>query len=103
MMKVILICFALLFIEGNFNLEVEVEGLNGTKGTVFIGLFDSSKDFPIFGKQLKGVVVKIEGKKVLYQLNSIKTYLGHPLKSMGFQTMPVKYSLHLAFKMQVLC
>ena len=71
MMKDILICFALLFIQGNFNLDDEVEGLNSTKGTVFIGLFDTSKDFPIFGKQLKGVVVKIEGKKVLYQFKNL--------------------------------
>ena len=71
MMKVLLICFALLFIEGNFNLEVEIEGMPNTKGNVFIGLFDSSKDFPIFGKQLKGVVVKIEGKKVIYEFKNL--------------------------------
>ena len=71
MMKVLLICFALLFIEGNFNLEVEIEGMPNTKGNVFIGLFDSSKNFPIFGKQLKGVVVKIEGKKVIYEFKNL--------------------------------
>lgn len=71
MMKVLMICFALLFIEGNFNLNVEIEGLPTTKGNVFIGLFNSSKDFPIFGKQLKGVVVKIEGKKVLYEFKNL--------------------------------
>ncbi len=71
MMKVLLICFALLFIEGNFNLNVEIEGMPNTKGNVFIGLFDSSKNFPIFGKQLKGVVVKIEGKKVIYEFKNL--------------------------------
>ena len=71
MMKVLIICLALLFMEGNFNLDVEIEGLQNTKGNVFIGLFDSSKDFPIFGKQLKGVVVKIEGKKVNYQFKNL--------------------------------
>jgi len=96
MMKVILICFALLFIEGNFNLEVEVEGLNGTKGTEkrsFTNLKTEHRE----GMRLLAIMTKIK------MVNSIKTCLGHPLKSMGFQTMPAKYFLHLAFKMQVSC
>jgi len=71
MMKVLLICFGLLFIEGNFNLAIEIEGLPSTKGNVFIGVFDSNKDFPIFGKQLKGVVVKIQGQKVIYEFKNL--------------------------------
>ncbi|MEY2651758.1 MAG: hypothetical protein RLZZ321_851 [Bacteroidota bacterium] len=72
-MKVILICLALFFLESNANLEVEINGIPNTKGTVFIGLFDKAANFPTFGKQLKGVVLKIDGKQLSYTFKNLPT------------------------------
>ena len=44
-----------------------------TKGTVFIGLFDKAANFPTFGKQLKGVVLKIDGKQLSYTFKNLPT------------------------------
>ncbi|MEN9743484.1 MAG: hypothetical protein RLZZ65_1289 [Bacteroidota bacterium] len=70
-MKVLLICLALLLLESNADLTVEVNGIPNTKGTIFIGLFDKAANFPTFGKQLKGVVLKIDGKQVSHNFKNL--------------------------------
>ena len=68
----LLIVFSLLGLLGTtYDLEVQVEGIPNTKGTLFIGLFNSSASFPIFGKQYKGVVVTHEGKSHVYKFKNL--------------------------------
>jgi uncharacterized protein (DUF2141 family) len=70
-MKVILILTLLSLLGSSYDLEVEVEGIPNTKGTIFIGLFNSSSTFPLFGKQYKGVVVTHEGKSHTYRFKNL--------------------------------
>jgi uncharacterized protein (DUF2141 family) len=68
----LLIVFSLLGLLGTtYDLEVQVEGIPNTKGTLFIGLFNSSASFPSFGKQYKGVVVTHEGKSHVYKFKNL--------------------------------
>lgn len=70
-MKLLLILFLLCFLGASYNLEVQVDGIPNTKGTLFIGLFNSSASFPEYGKQYKGVVVVHEGKSHTYQFKKL--------------------------------
>ena len=70
-MKVILLLTLLSLLGSSYDLEVEVEGIPNTKGTIFIGLFNSSSTFPLFGKQYKGVVVTHEGKSHTYRFKNL--------------------------------
>lgn len=68
----LLIVFSLLGLLGTtYDLEVQVDGIPNTKGTLFIGLFNSSASFPSFGKQYKGVVVTHEGKSHVYKFKNL--------------------------------
>lgn len=70
-MKLLLILFFLGFLGASYDLEVQVDGIPNTKGTLFIGLFNSSASFPEYGKQYKGVVVVHEGKSHTYQFKNL--------------------------------
>ncbi len=70
-MKLLLILFFLGFLGASYDLEVQVDGIPNTKGTLFIGLFNSSASFPEYGKQYKGVVVVHEGKSHVYRFKNL--------------------------------
>ncbi|MFM6963936.1 MAG: DUF2141 domain-containing protein [Sphingomonadales bacterium] len=70
-MKLLLILFFLCFLGKTYDLEVQVDGIPNTKGTLFIGLFNSSASFPEYGKQYKGVVVVHEGKSHTYRFKNL--------------------------------
>ena len=70
-MKLLLVFISLAFLGATYDLEVLVEGIPNTKGTLFIGLFNSSATFPNYGKQYKGVVVTHEGKSHVYKFKNL--------------------------------
>jgi len=69
-MKLLFVFISLAFLGATYDLEVQVEGIPNTKGTLFIGLFNSSATFPNYGKQYKGVVVTHEGKSHVYKFKN---------------------------------
>ncbi len=70
-MKLILACILLSILGNSYELEVQIDGIPNTKGTIFIGLFNSSASFPVFGKQYKGVVVEHKGKSQTYRFKNL--------------------------------
>ncbi|MEY3269944.1 MAG: hypothetical protein RIS89_39, partial [Bacteroidota bacterium] len=52
-MKLLFVFISLAFLGATYDLEVQVEGIPNTKGTLFIGLFNSTATFPNYGKQYK--------------------------------------------------
>lgn len=70
-MKLFYILTLLTVLGANHDLEVQVEGIPNTKGTIFIGLFNSSASFPLYGKQYKGIVVEHEGKTQVYRFKNL--------------------------------
>lgn len=70
-MKLLFVFISLAFLGTTYDLEVQVEGIPNTKGTLFIGLFNSSTTFPNYGKQYKGVVVTHEGKSQVYKFKNL--------------------------------
>ncbi|MEY4595687.1 MAG: hypothetical protein RLZZ506_99 [Bacteroidota bacterium] len=70
-MKLLFVFISLAFLGATYDLEVQVEGIPNTKGTLFIGLFNSSATFPNYGKQYKGVVVTHEGKSHVYKFKNL--------------------------------
>mgnify|MGYP000568921194 FL=1 len=70
-MKLLFVFISLAFLGTTYDLEVQVEGIPNTKGTLFIGLFNSSATFPNYGKQYKGVVVTHEGKSHVYKFKNL--------------------------------
>lgn len=70
-MKLILAALLLCTLGSSYDLEVQVEGIPNTKGTIFIGLFNSSGTFPQFGKQYKGVIITHEGKNHIYRFKNL--------------------------------
>lgn len=68
----LLFTLALLGLLGeSYDLEVQIEGIPNSKGTLFIGLFNSSATFPEYGKQMKGVVQSHEGKTHVYRFKNL--------------------------------
>lgn len=70
-MKLLFVFISLAFLGATYDLEVQVEGIPNKKGTLFIGLFNSSATFPNYGKQYKGVVVTHEGKSHVYKFKNL--------------------------------
>jgi uncharacterized protein (DUF2141 family) len=70
-MKLALVIILLGALGNSYELEVQIEGIPNTKGTVFIGLFNSSASFPLFGKQYKGVVVEHKGNSHTYRFKNL--------------------------------
>lgn len=70
-MKLLLASLLLCTLGSSYDLEVQVEGIPNTKGTIFIGLFNSSASFPQFGKQYKGVIITHEGKSHIYRFKNL--------------------------------
>jgi len=70
-MKLLTILLCLIFLGNSHDLEVEIEGIPNTKGTLFIGLFNSSTSFPQFGKQYKGIVIDHNAKTYTYKFKDL--------------------------------
>lgn len=70
-MKLLTILLCLIFLGASHDLEVEIEGIPNTKGTLFIGLFNSSASFPQFGKQYKGIVIDHNAKTYTYKFKDL--------------------------------
>lgn len=70
-MKLLLALTLLGLLGSTYDLEVQVDGIPNTKGTLFIGLFNSSAAFPNYGKQYKGVVLTHEGKSHVYKFKNL--------------------------------
>lgn len=70
-MKLLFVLFFLMMLGGPYDLEVQIEDIPNTKGTIFIGLFNSGTSFPKFGKQYKGIVIKHEAKRLTYRFKNL--------------------------------
>ena len=71
-MKLLLITFILLF-SGvkTHKLSIHISGISKIKGSLFIAVFRSTDDFPVFGKQFKGIVKEVEGKSQNYTFDDL--------------------------------
>ena len=71
-MKLLLITFILLF-SGvkTHKLSIHISGISKIKGSLFIAIFRPTDDFPVFGKQFKGIVKEVEGKSQNYNFDNL--------------------------------
>ena len=71
-MKLLLITFILLF-SGvkTHKLSIHISGISKIKGNLFIAIFRPTDDFPVFGKQFKGIVKEVEGKSQNYNFDNL--------------------------------
>ena len=71
-MKLLLITFILLF-SGvkTHKLSIHISGISKIKGSLFIAVFRATDDFPVFGKQFKGIVKEVEGKSQNYNFDNL--------------------------------
>ncbi len=71
-MKLLFLTFILLF-SGvkTHTLSIHVSGISKIKGSLFIAIFRATDDFPVFGKQFKGIVKEVEGKSQNYNFDNL--------------------------------
>ena len=71
-MKLIFLTFILLF-SGvkTHKLSIHISGISKIKGSLFIAIFRPTDDFPVFGKQFKGIVKEVEGKSQNYNFDNL--------------------------------
>ena len=71
-MKLIFLTFILLF-SGvkTHKLSIHISGISKIKGSLFIAVFRATDDFPVFGKQYKGIVKEVEGKSQNYTFDNL--------------------------------
>ena len=72
MMKLLFLTFILLF-SGvkTHKLSIHISGISKIKGSLFIAIFRATDDFPVFGKQYKGIVKEVEGKSQNYNFDDL--------------------------------
>ena len=72
MMKLLFLTFILLF-SGvkTHKLSIHISGISKIKGSLFIAIFRATDDFPVFGKQFKGIVKEVEGKSQNYNFDDL--------------------------------
>ena len=72
MMKLLFLTFILLF-SGvkTHKLSIHISGISKIKGSLFIAIFRATDDFPVFGKQFKGIVKEVEGKSQNYTFDDL--------------------------------
>lgn len=59
--------FVLSNIQGQYSLEVVVEGIRPEqKGVISLGIFKEGSDFPSIGAEYKGVRIKVVGEQLMY-------------------------------------
>jgi uncharacterized protein (DUF2141 family) len=71
-MKLLFLTFILLF-SGvkTHTLSIHISGISKIKGSLFIAIFRATDDFPVFGKQFKGIVKEVEGKTQNYTFDDL--------------------------------
>jgi uncharacterized protein (DUF2141 family) len=71
-MKLLFLTFILLF-SGvkTHTLYIHISGISKIKGSLFIAIFRATDDFPVFGKQFKGIVKEVEGKSQNYNFDDL--------------------------------
>ena len=71
-MKLLFLTFILLF-SGvkTHKLSIHISGISKIKGSLFIAIFRPTDDFPVFGKQFKGIVKEVEGKSQNYTFDNL--------------------------------
>ena len=71
-MKLLFLTFILLF-SGvkTHKLYIHISGISKIKGSLFIAVFRATDDFPVFGKQFKGIVKEVEGKSQNYNFDDL--------------------------------
>jgi uncharacterized protein (DUF2141 family) len=71
-MKLLFLTFILLF-SGvkTHTLSIHISGISKIKGSLFIAVFRATDDFPVFGKQYKGIVKEVEGKSQNYTFDNL--------------------------------
>jgi len=71
-MKLLFLTFILLF-SGvkTHTLSIHISGISKIKGSLFIAVFRATDDFPVFGKQFKGIVKEVEGKSQNYNFDDL--------------------------------
>jgi len=71
-MKLLFLTFILLF-SGvkTHTLSIHISGISKIKGSLFIAIFRATDDFPVFGKQYKGIVKEVEGKSQNYTFDNL--------------------------------
>ena len=71
-MKLLFLTFILLF-SGvkTHKLSINISGISKIKGSLFIAIFRPTDDFPVFGKQFKGIVKEVEGKSQNYNFDDL--------------------------------
>ena len=71
-MKLLFLTFILLF-SGvkTHKLSIHISGISKIKGSLFIAIFRATDDFPVFGKQFKGIVKEVEGKTQNYTFDDL--------------------------------
>lgn len=71
-MKLLFLTFILLFSGVKTNkLSIHISGISKIKGSLFIAIFRPTDDFPVFGKQFKGIVKEVEGKSQNYTFDDL--------------------------------
>ena len=71
-MKLLFLTFILLFSgEKTHTLSIHISGISKIKGSLFIAVFRATDDFPVFGKQFKGIVKEVEGKSQNYNFDNL--------------------------------
>jgi uncharacterized protein (DUF2141 family) len=71
-MKLLFLTFILLF-SGvkTHKLYIHISGISKIKGSLFIAVFRATDDFPVFGKQFKGIIKEVEGKSQNYNFDNL--------------------------------
>ena len=71
-MKLLFLSF-ILFFSGwkTHNLAIHISGISKINGTLFIAVFRANDEFPIFGKQFRGVVKEVEAKTQNYNFSEL--------------------------------
>jgi uncharacterized protein (DUF2141 family) len=71
-MKLLFLTFILLF-SGvkTHTLSIHISGISKIKGSLFIAIFRATDDFPVFGKQFKGIIKEVEGKSQNYTFDNL--------------------------------
>lgn len=71
-MKLLFLTFILLF-SGvkTHKLSIHISGISKIKGSLFIAIYRATDDFPVFGKQFKGIVKEVEGKSQNYTFDNL--------------------------------
>jgi len=71
-MKLLFLTFILLF-SGvkTHKLSIHISGISNIKGSLFIAVFRATDDFPVFGKQFKGIIKEVEGKSQNYTFDNL--------------------------------